>query len=202
MAENQRFSRAHGDLVEIQLEPAPAEHLAHQIMVADRRPAHGHQKIGAARPRQRFRQAFRGVAGNAQAHGLAAHRGDVGRKSQAVGGNDLAGADGLARHHDLVAGGDEGDAGPAAHHQPGNVHGGGQADAARGDDLPGAQQHLAFLEIEPCRAHEFALFGGFFGHPHGVAVAFRVFLDDDRVGPFGQGAAGEDAGRLTGGEGA
>ncbi len=60
-----------------------------------------------------------------------------------VGADDAARCDRLARHGDLVAGRQDGDAGPAVHGQPGVVAGRGQADIARAQPPAGLQQHVA-----------------------------------------------------------
>ena len=81
---------------------------------------------------------------------------------------------------------------PPVDEQPRPVHRRRESDIARRQPPPGVKQHLALGEIEP-GAPDIASQRRALGHLDGVAVALGVFLDDDRVGAFGQRRAGEDA---------
>ena len=71
-----------------------------------------------------------------------------------------------------------------------------EADVARRQPPAGLQQHVALGEIEALAPHIAAAPRGF-EHPHPVAVALGVLLDDDRVGAGRHRRAGEDARRLA-----
>ena len=105
--------------------------------------------------------------------------------------------DRVAGHDDLVAGRQDADARPAVDEKPGPVHRRQEADVTRCETPPGAQQHLAFGEIEPLAA-DIAAARRAFEHPDPVAVALGVLLDYDRVGAGRQRRPGEDARGLAG----
>ena len=98
-----------------------------------------------------------------------------------IGGDDAAGRDWLARHGDLVTGGEDGDARAAMHAEPGMVGRGGEAHVARGDAAAGGNHGVAAGEILAGAANVAAGLHRFVD-PHGVAVAGRVLLQQDGVG--------------------
>jgi hypothetical protein len=122
--------------------------------------------------------------------------GDERRQRQRVRADDLVWADRLARHHHLVAGRQDADHRPAMDEEPRPVHRRGETDVARRQARSGMEQHLALGEIEPGAAHVSAELGAL-DDADDVAVALGVFLDDDRVGAFGERRTGEDARRLA-----
>ena len=72
-----------------------------------------------------------------------------GGEADGIGGDDLVRAGVLAGRHQLVAGGDEGDARPTAHRQRGIAHGGGERELAHAEPRSGGEEHVALAEIEP-----------------------------------------------------
>ncbi len=173
-----------------------AERAAHQVVVADRGAAGGHQQVRAARAFGHRRQRFAVVGDDAERQRLAAAGGDEGGERQAVGADDLARRDRLARHHHLVAGGEDGDARPARHAQPRPVHRCRQADVAGGEAAALGEAELAGGEVEPGRAHIGAGRGAL-AHGDRGAGGVDILLDDDGVGAGRQRGAGEDANRLA-----
>ena len=145
-AEQQRLSRPHGDLPEVQLQAARLQALDDQVVVADRGAAGGHQHVHAVHRIGHRGDRLARVGGDRQHDRLAAGGAHQGGERVRVGTDDAAGRDGLARHGDLVAGGEDGDARTAMHGQPGMVGGGGQrrcrarsAAGRRGPPLAGGE---------------------------------------------------------------
>ena len=87
--------------------------------------------------------ASRVVRGDRQHDRLAARGAHQRGQRVRVGADDAARRDRLARHGDLVAGGQDGDARAAVHAEPGMVGGGGEADVARGDPAAGRHHGVA-----------------------------------------------------------
>ena len=122
-AEQQRLARPHGDLPEIQRHALTAERLLHKVVVADRSTAGGHQQVqpgGLAHARGQ-RRAIVGADAEIDRRrrpSLRASRPD----SHGVRAGDLAAFGRLARPAQLVAGGEQADAGPAPHRQPEVAH--------------------------------------------------------------------------------
>ncbi len=83
------------------------------------------------------------------------------------------------------------------HKEPRPVHCRGEADVARRQPPSGPQQHVALAKIEPLAPHVAAARGAF-EHPHAIAVALGVLLNDDRVGARRHRRAGKDAGGFAG----
>jgi hypothetical protein len=81
--------------------------------------------------------------------------------------------------------------------QPGNIHGGGDADVAGGQQPALLQQDVAGFEVEACGTNVGAA-RRTFAHHDMIAFDRGVLLDDDRVRAGGQGAAGKDAHGLAG----
>src|SRR3546814_8352854 len=75
--------------------------------------------------------------------------------------DDLARPQRLARHHHLVAGGEDGDSRTPPHRHPGKVHGGDEADVADTQPAAGAGAGIAGGEVEAGRAHVVAGLAGF-----------------------------------------
>ena len=86
-------------------------------------------------------------AGDGQHDGVASGGADQGGEGVRVGADDAALRDWLARHGDLVAGGQDGDARAAVHADPGMVGGGGEADIAGGHAPAGGHDRIAGGEI-------------------------------------------------------
>jgi hypothetical protein len=77
------------------------------------------------------------------------------------------------------------------------AHGGGKRQFAGPEAAGGFEQRLAAMEIEPLAADE-AVWRGRLGNLDVSVVPNCVLLDDDGVGAFGNGRAGEDADGLAG----
>ena len=112
-----RLARPHRDPPERHRHAFGLERPLDEVVVADRGAAGGDEDIGAevAGAADAVGGGLDGVGGDAEIDGLGALV--TGQRPQrvAVGIDDLPGAGGLARHHQLVAGGQDGDLRPAAH---------------------------------------------------------------------------------------
>ena len=177
--------------------PFVLERVADQVVLAHRGAAGCHQQVHAARAGGMAHEGLRVVAGDAEVDGLAAAAFRHGPERVGVGAHDLVRAQRLARHDDLVAGGEQRDARLAAHREPRLVHGGGEADGARVQPSTGRDTHLARAKIEPGGA-DVAARRRAFAHGDGVALRLGVLLNHDGVGAVRHRGAGEDAHRLTG----
>ena len=113
--------------------------------------------------------------------GVAAGGAHQGGERMRVGTDDAAWRDGFARHGDLVAGGEDGDARTAVHGEPGMVGGGGQPDVARGQAAAGGNHRIAGGEIL-AGAADVAAGGHRLVHPHLGAAGGRVLLQQDGIG--------------------
>ncbi len=107
-----------------------------------------------------------------------------------------SGAGIAARRHQLVAGGDDGDARPGCHRNFRVIHGGGERQVAGGNAPPSIEQDLALREVQALLAHILAKLDG--GQGDLVAFGFGVLLRDHGVGAGGQQRAGENARGLAG----
>ncbi len=165
-------------------------------MLAHRGAARDHQKVGPGGAGGRRLQRLDRVAGDAELDGLAAAGGDEGGKRHAVGADDLIRPHRLARHDQLVPGGEDGDARPPPHPQPGHVHRRGEADVAGGEHPSRLEADVPGAEVEAGRAHVVPL-GHALAHGDALALGLDVLLDDHRVGALGQRSAGEDADGLA-----
>ena len=152
-------------------------------MVADRGAAHGDQDIGVrlARPADALRGGGDRVGGDPEIDDLGALGARQRPQAVAVGIDDLAGAGGYARHHQFVAGAEDGDFRAAAHRKLRIVHAGGERQIAVGEAAPAREQHVALAEIDAGRADVPPRNGGF-GDGDVIAVDAGVFLDDDGIG--------------------
>src|SRR5690606_3519468 len=139
---------------------------------------------------------FDGVAGDAEVDRHAAAFGNESRQGQDVRADDLVRAYGVARHDDLIARGEEGDARPAPDLEPWHVHGRRQTDLARAQPAPGLEPDRAGVKIEAGGAYV-ATLGRALAHHDVGAVDVDVLLDDDGVGSVRHRAAGEDPHRLA-----
>ena len=196
---HQRLARPQGDAPEAELHALTRERRLHEVVLADRGAAERDEKIGAAVAGGRDAALEVGEACRGRCRDRAPRRrharGERGEGIE-VGGDDLVRPCRLAGPDELVAGGEDRDARPAAHRQARVAHGGGEREAARIETLPGGKERVAGAEVEPARAHEAPRRGGV-EDGDGVAVASRILLDDDRVGAVRHRRAGEDADRLA-----
>ena len=112
-------------------------------------------------------------------------------------GRNLVGTDRLARPHQFVARGEDGDLRPAADIERAVPHGGGKRDMARIQTKACLQEHVAGAEVETGGA-DMAIGTGRLLHRHPVAGAFRVFLQHHRIGAIRNGRPGEDPHGLHG----
>ena len=196
-AEQQRLSGPHGDLPEVHHHAAALQALDDQVVVADRGAARGHQHVGAGdRIGDRGDRLAR-VGGDRQHGGQAAGGAHQRGQRVRVGGDDAAGRDRLARHGDLVTGGQDGDARAAMHAEPGVVGRGGEAHVACGDAAAGGHHGVAAGEVLAGAANVAAGLHRFVD-PHGVAVTGGVLLQQDGVGTLRDNAAGEQSHGLAG----
>ncbi len=172
-----------------------------EVVVADRGAADGDDDVGVPRAGEVLVQALARVAGDAQLLRLGA--GLLGERphAQVVGGDDLPRPRPLAGPHQLVAGGEDGNAGTAADRHRAVPHGGRQRQLARTEATARRQQRLARREVEAPGAHV-ALVRRALAHRDLVALADRVLLDDDRIRAGRDRRAGEDACRLSRADGA
>ena len=180
-AEHQRLAGPHGDLPEVQREALVLERIADQVVLAHRGAAGGDKQVRAARAGGEAGERFRVVAGDAEVDRLATAPFDHRAQRVGVGANDLALAQRLARHHDLVAGGQQGDARLAADRKPGLVHRRGEPDGARVQPAPGRDANLADAEVE-ARGADVAAGRRALAHTDRGAFRLRVLLDHDGVG--------------------
>jgi hypothetical protein len=109
-----------------------------------------------------------------------------------IGADDLGGAKRLPRQHQLVAGGEQREARPPAHRQPGVIERGRKADVTRGEAPPRRQRVLVAPKIQPDRTHESPRLDRSFDL-HAITFGARVLLERDGVCSPGQQAAREDA---------
>ena len=119
---HQRFAGSHRHFVERPLHPHVGCDLADQIVIADRGAADRHHQIGVQRHPEREPQALFAIGCDRQQphpgpFGLG-HRG----KGKGVRGGDLIRARGFARHHQFIAGGDQGNDRPPRHRHLGQTH--------------------------------------------------------------------------------
>src|SRR5690606_16178298 len=125
-------------------------------------------------------------------------------KRQAVGAYDLVGAERLAGHDHLVARGENGYPRPAAHREPGVVHGSRQTKIAHRQMSSRWKTQVTLGEVQARRA-DVAASGHALTNLDPVALAIGaaggIFLNDDRIAARGKRAAGEDAHRFPRAEG-
>jgi len=137
-------------------------------------------------------QDVRIITGNGQQGRDATCSLNSGGQGWTIGTDNLVRADRIARQCDLVPGGQDRDTGSAPDRQPGNVHCSDCADIAGGQASACGDQRVTFCKVKP----GFAPIGsarGTFQHSDapGGLVSAGIFLDDDCIGPGGQGRAGE-----------
>ena len=179
--------------------PAATSAFLHEVVVADRRPAERHQHVGFERPGPvglTSSSALHRVGGDAEVDRDAAAGFDNPRHGEIVRGDDLRGAKRSAGSDELVAGRQNGDPGAPADRQIDMIGRSRQRHVAGRETPSGTNESLAFAEIQSRRTQVFARRNGNRDHD-AVAVAPHVFLNDDRVGAFGHGRAGEDPHRLA-----
>ena len=83
------------------------------------------------------------------------------------------------------------------YHQPGPVHGCGEADIARRNGFPCLDQDVAFLKVQACRSDVVAYRNGNF-HSDKIIFRDRIFLNDDGIGAGRYGTAGKYPDTLPG----
>ena len=152
-----------------------------EVVVAHRCAAGGDQHVDAVHRVGHRGNRLARVLRDRQHDRLAAGGAHQGGERMRVRTDDAAGRDRLARHGDLVAGGEDRDARPAVHSEPRMVGGGGKADVACGDAPAGGHHGVAGGEVlagaadMPAGRHRLV-------HPDLGAGRGRVLLQQDGVG--------------------
>ena len=188
---HQRLSGTHGDLVEAEVQSLRPEHVAHEVIIADRGAAEGDDQVRFRRAVQRFFQRIGIVGGDWLDFGDGAASLQQRREAVIVGGDDLRRAGAPAGSDQFIAGGDQADDRLATHLQKRRVHRRRQRDFGGGQAARRLQPRSGF-EVEPggadigARARRLA-------HGQRVAVAVGVLLYQDCVRPRRDRGAGEDA---------
>jgi hypothetical protein len=122
-------------------------------------------------------------------------------KYRGIGVVDGSGADRFARGHDLVARGDDSDAGLAIDLEPIASHCGEHADLARGYDLPGAGHRFAARDVAAGEGDELSSSNWAMNLDCRLAVdlpRLGILHHDHRVGAARDDAAGRDEARHAG----
>ena len=192
-----------GDAPEAEFHSAPGEGRAHEVVLADRRAAERHEDVRAS-PLGREDAILEGLDGVERdskverfPSGFLHHRAD----GVGVRRHDLVGSRLLSGPHQLVAGREDRDAGPAAHGQDGVPHRGGEREAFRVEPLAGREERIASAEIEP-RGADVLVRAGSGPDDHGAVLGLGVLLDRDGVCARRHRRAGKDPHRLAGRQGA
>ena len=172
--------------------------LLDEVVIADRSPAERDQHVGfnGLSASNRFVESAHRVGGDAEVDCDASAGFDNPRDSEVVRGDDLRGAKRSAGSNKLVAGRQNDGPRPPADRQIEMIGRSRQRHIAWGETPSGTNESLAVAEIESRRAQVFVRRNGSRDHD-AVAVAPHVFLNNDRVGAFGHGRAGEDPRRLA-----
>ncbi len=192
-ADGQGFSRFHGDFHHVNLASCRDELRDHVILFADRNPAGRDDDIRILGGLNQCETKLVGVVIYCpeimQADGGAAQSG---HHHEAVGVVNLSGGEAVTRLAKLASGAKKRDFDLAARADFGLADRGDGGDFARAKAGSRRQKHAALAGILAFAADIIAKRNGG-GEGDGVARARYMFLHDDRIGPFGQGGAGENA---------
>src|SRR3954469_24428424 len=188
-----RLAWAHRDLPERHRDAFVPQRLLDQVVVADRCASGRDQDVGAALTgaADAGGGGLERVGGNTEVDGLGALAAGERVQGVAVGIDDLAVAGHGARHHQLVAGGENRDFRTPENAKVRMVHPGGEREVALGETTSLAQEHVALAEIDACGADVPSGDRGFLDRD-ARAGGDRVLLDHDGVRAKGNDAAGED----------
>ncbi len=188
-----RFARPHRDLPKIQFHALPGKRRFDQIMIAYGRSSESHQNIGGGRAggADMFFNCTQIIVGDAEVERLTARGLDERGNRVGIRGNDLIGANGLARTHQFVAGRENSHARAPGDCNLGEIHRGGERDVRRAKPRSGGKQNLALGEVDTLGANVTA--------PRHALQRFDetcfhagIFLNQNRVAALRHRRAGEN----------
>ncbi len=161
-------------------------------MIPGRGAAAGDQDVGAAGAVGRRGDGAHLIDGDAKVDGFRAPAGDRGGQRESVGADDLIRAGDGARRDELIAGGKDGDSGPAEHGDFTVAGRGQEAEVAGGQHLSLGDERLALAEVQ-ARAPDEPALGSRLADEDLAILLLGVLLQGDDVGPVRNRGAGEDA---------
>ena len=178
---DQRLAGAQRHAPERERHAVAGERRLHEIGLADGGAAERHEHVGAGLARLRDRRSSASGVSLAMPRsiGSAPARAAIAATAKGFEATIWSGPAGLARRHELVAGGEDRDARAPPHREVGVAGGGGERDEAGVEPLSGRDEHVALPEIEPGGADVLAR-RDLRPDDHVVAVAVGVLLDRRR----------------------